>query len=191
MNPARLGILGSSGGATLLNPGSGSHQKKPLMIFSACFTRYSLAPSSSMVVRAGMAASAAGPIFPKDLRTSSRTLWYNLGFMRPFAAALAWLAVAAWLAACAAPLPASETEARDQVVYVVSNGWHTAIVVPGPALRARQRLPEAGDFPEAAYLEFGWGDRIYYRAKDPGPAIALARRAAAGLTSKRMFFLSR
>ena len=36
-----------------------------------------------------------------------------------------------------------------------------------------QRLPEAGDFPEAAYLEFGWGDRIYYRAKDPGPAIAL------------------
>lgn len=93
--------------------------------------------------------------------------------MRPLAAALAWLAVAAWLGACAAPLPASETEARDQVVYVVSNGWHTAIVVPGPVLRASEDLPEAGDFPEAAYLEFGWGDRVYYRAKDPGLAIAL------------------
>ncbi len=91
--------------------------------------------------------------------------------MRPLAAALAWLAVAAWLGACAAPLPASETEARDQVVYVVSNGWHTAIVVP--ALRASEFLPEAGDFPEAAYLEFGWGDRVYYRAKDPGLAVAL------------------
>ena len=91
--------------------------------------------------------------------------------MRPLAATLAWLAVAVWLGACAAPLPASETEARDQAVYVVSNGWHTAIVVP--TLRASEVLPEAGDFPEAAYLEFGWGDRVYYRTKDPGLAIAL------------------
>ena len=27
-------------------------------------------------------------------------------------------------------------------------------------------LPEAQDFPDAVYLEFGWGDRRYYPATD-------------------------
>ena len=49
---------------------------------------------------------------------------------------------------------------------MASNGWHTAIVVPAPAVVATGLLPEAADFPDAAFLEFGWGDRTYYPAKE-------------------------
>jgi len=95
--------------------------------------------------------------------------------MRGFALALVWLAAAVGLAACPAAVPSTllDDGPRSHSVYVVDNGWHTAIVVPGPALRAAGLLPEAEDFPAAAYLEFGWGDRVYYPAKDPGLAMAL------------------
>ncbi|MDH3667688.1 MAG: DUF2459 domain-containing protein [Paracoccaceae bacterium] len=49
---------------------------------------------------------------------------------------------------------------------MVSNGWHTAIVVPGSELAATGLLPEADQFPGAAFLEFGWGDRVYYPARE-------------------------
>lgn len=83
------------------------------------------------------------------------------------------LVCAGWLAACAAA-PSSSVigEPRDRTVHVVSNGWHTAIVVPRAELVATGLLPEAADFPRAAFLEFGWGDRRYYRA----------RRATLGMT---------
>ncbi len=87
--------------------------------------------------------------------------------MRRPIAALAWLVCAGWLAACAAapPLPPADDGPRIHAVRVVSNGWHTAIVVPRPELVATGLLPEADDFPDAAFLEFGWGDRVYYPAK--------------------------
>jgi len=51
-------------------------------------------------------------------------------------------------------------------IYVVSHGWHTGIVVP------RRDIPEelwhgGDDFPEAEFLEFGWGDEGFYRAATP------------------------
>lgn len=49
---------------------------------------------------------------------------------------------------------------------IVSNGWHTAIVVERAHLAATGLLPEADDFPDAAFLEFGWGDHVYYQAKN-------------------------
>jgi uncharacterized protein (TIGR02117 family) len=49
---------------------------------------------------------------------------------------------------------------------VVSNGWHTAIVVSRSELVATGLLPEAADFSSAAFLEFGWGDRVYYPARE-------------------------
>lgn len=76
------------------------------------------------------------------------------------------------------------------VVYVSSNGWHTGIVVATDDIPAG-KIPEAADFPEAAYLEFGWGDAGFYPKPDaglfaaigaafPGPAVmhvaALAAR---------------
>ena len=86
---------------------------------------------------------------------------------------------AAWLATCesAPPLPGADGP-RTHPVRVASNGWHTAIIVPAPALAATGLLPEAGDFPGAAHLEFGWGDRVYYPAKDKTLGMTLAAALA-------------
>jgi uncharacterized protein (TIGR02117 family) len=75
--------------------------------------------------------------------------------------------------ACAAPPDLSRvSDAPHKTLYVVSHGWHTGIV-----LRARDvppgRWPEAAHFPDAEFLEVGWGDRDYYRAADPGMWLAL------------------
>jgi uncharacterized protein (TIGR02117 family) len=78
--------------------------------------------------------------------------------------------VAVACGACMGPpknsFPAEIGEAR-RPVYLVSHGWHTGIVlrradIP-PAI-----WPEAGEFPDAEYLEVGWGDRDYYQAREPG-----------------------
>ncbi len=80
-----------------------------------------------------------------------------------------------WLAGCATPtaerLP-PPAGAPDAVrIWVVSHGWHTGIVVP----RAHALPALAGEFPDAAYLEIGWGDEGFYTAPDQdiGPALAL------------------
>lgn len=83
---------------------------------------------------------------------------------------------AIWLATCETALPplSEDDGARTHLIQVVSNGWHTAIVAPRPALVATGLLPEAADFPGAAFLEFGWGDRVYYPAKDKTLGMTLA-----------------
>lgn len=80
------------------------------------------------------------------------------------------------LAACAsAPPPRAALDGpRPHVVHVTSNGWHSAIVVARRDVAATGLLPEAADFPDAAFLEFGWGDREYYPAKDKTVGLALA-----------------
>lgn len=95
-------------------------------------------------------------------------------------ALLTWLACAIVLGACAiGPRPPPPDDgARDHLVHVASNGWHTAIVVARPELVATGLLPEAGDFPNAAFLEFGWGDRAYYPAG----------RKTLGMTLAAVFF---
>jgi len=84
--------------------------------------------------------------------------------MRCATAPWAWLFGALWLAACAAvaPLPPADHGPRTHDIRVVSNGWHTAIVVARADLVATGLLPETDDFPDAAFVEFGWGDRVYY-----------------------------
>ncbi len=71
-----------------------------------------------------------------------------------------------WLTACDEPLPPKDVGPRTRLIYVTSNDWHTAIVVPAPALVVTNALPEVADFPDAAFLKFGWGDRTYYPAKE-------------------------
>lgn len=90
--------------------------------------------------------------------------------------AFAWLVCSGWLGACAVvpPLPPADDGPRIHAVRVVSNGWHTAIVVLRPELAATGLLPEADDFPDARFLEFGWGDREYYPAKEKSLGMALA-----------------
>lgn len=88
------------------------------------------------------------------------------------------IACAAWLAACGAapPAPPMDSGPRSQAVHVVSNGWHTAIVVPHAEVAATGLVPEAAQFPDAAFLEFGWGDREYYQAAEA--TLGMTLRAA-------------
>lgn len=73
-----------------------------------------------------------------------------------------------WFTACGKEdvFPPKDVGPRTRLIYVTNNGWHTAIVVPAPALAATKALPEIADFPDAAFLEFGWGDFVYYQAKE-------------------------
>ena len=80
-----------------------------------------------------------------------------------------------WLTACGeTDLPPKDVGPRTRLIYVTSNDWHTAIVVPAPALVATNALPEVADFPDAAFLEFGWGDFVYYQAKEKTVNMTLA-----------------
>ena len=60
-------------------------------------------------------------------------------------------------------------------IYVTSNGWHSAIVVPRAALPPGA-ISEAADFPEAPYLSLGWGDAEYFPVREP--TIGMKLRAA-------------
>ena len=87
---------------------------------------------------------------------------------------------AALLATCetAPPPPPDDDGPRSRLIQVASNGWHAAIVVPAPALADTGLLPETADFPDAAFLEFGWGDRVYYPAKEKTLGMTLAAALA-------------
>ena len=80
------------------------------------------------------------------------------------------LVLALLLTACAAvptaPPPSQAYLGAKTVIFVTSNGWHSGIVVAKADLPP-DRLPETVDFPEARFLEFGWGDAVYYPAKQP------------------------
>lgn len=78
------------------------------------------------------------------------------------------------LSACTAgPAVPPDAGPPTRAVHVVSNNWHTGIVVPRAAILATGLMPEAGDFPDAAYLTFGWGDRDYYPAPEATVGMAL------------------
>jgi len=80
------------------------------------------------------------------------------------------------LVACSSSPPAVErgeecVDDNPVVIYVAGHGWHTAIIVPAtdmlarfPALRTR--------FGGSQYLEFGWGDKDFYQAEEPGVGLA-------------------
>lgn len=83
-----------------------------------------------------------------------------------------------WLVACgpASLSPPVSTDPRSHAVGVISNGWHTAIIVPRADRDLTELVPEATHFPEARLLEFGWGDRDYYPAQKA--TLRLTLRAA-------------
>lgn len=57
-------------------------------------------------------------------------------------------------------------------VHVVNHGWHAGLVLRARDLPAGAWAAKA-DFPDADYLEVGWGDREYYMAADPGVWLGL------------------
>jgi len=84
-------------------------------------------------------------------------------------------------AGCAPPASELPTpHAPGTVIYVVGQGWHTGLVI------RRQDIPEAlwpehHDFPEAQYLEVGWGDQQFYQAAEG--TLGLALKAALNSTA--------
>jgi uncharacterized protein (TIGR02117 family) len=73
------------------------------------------------------------------------------------------------LSACAARPPVAEPpEGAPAVsIYLVAHSWHTGIAVRRTRIPAGL-WPEIRDFPQADYLEVGWGDREFYQRPDPG-----------------------
>lgn len=69
------------------------------------------------------------------------------------------------------------TAAEAEKIYVASHGWHTGFIVPAEAIQSRlPRLRER--FGDTPYLEFGWGDKGFYQAKE----------ITAGLTIQAIFW---
>ncbi|MCP3869055.1 MAG: TIGR02117 family protein [Gammaproteobacteria bacterium] len=60
-------------------------------------------------------------------------------------------------------LPFTKEGTHD--LFIVSHGWHTGIIVSGEAVE--ERLPELEKrFGHTSYIEFGWGDKGFYQAKE-------------------------
>jgi len=81
----------------------------------------------------------------------------------------------ALLVACASPpeglFPPRPNE-PFKTIYLVSHGWHAGIVVRRKDIPPGI-WPQHKDFPEAEYLEVGWGDKDYYMTPQPHLGITL------------------
>ena len=86
--------------------------------------------------------------------------------MHAFDKGLIWgiqLALVVLVAAWCRPVATPEVEP----IYLVSHGWHVGLVIRRTDATAAH-WPEQDDFPEAIFLEVGWGDRDFYQDPDPG-----------------------
>jgi uncharacterized protein (TIGR02117 family) len=81
----------------------------------------------------------------------------------------------ALLVACASPpedLFPPRPHEPFKTIYLVSHGWHAGIVVKRTDIPPGI-WPQHNDFPEAEYLEVGWGDKDYYMTPQPHLGITL------------------
>lgn len=92
----------------------------------------------------------------------------NLQAMGSVTTSLAWLSCVVLLACCGSlpPLPPNAPGPKTYTAHIVADGWHAAIVVPRAQLVETGLVPEVGDFPKASFIEFGWGDRAFYPARE-------------------------
>ena len=79
--------------------------------------------------------------------------------------------------------------AAAHTVHLVNIGWHVGIVLPVDAA-LRRNLPEVAGFPGAAFLEIGWGDETFYRAKETSAAMALEAAFSPGPAVVHVFGFS-
>ena len=88
------------------------------------------------------------------------------------------LALLAALNGCAqAQAPQVGAKAPVPAIWVMSNGWHSDIILRRSDIPAG-RIPEVADYPEARYFAFGWGDARYYPARTPTVEMAIRAIAA-------------
>ena len=79
------------------------------------------------------------------------------------------------LVTCASPslgLFPPDPEESTKTIYLVRHGWHAGIVVNRSDIPVGT-WPQHNEFPEAEYLEVGWGDKDYYMTLEPGLGIML------------------
>ncbi len=69
-------------------------------------------------------------------------------------------------------LPIAKTGDPSFPVYIIHHGKHAGVAVRKDDIPGGL-LPETEDFPDADYLEMGWGDREYYQIEDPGVWVTL------------------
>ena len=92
--------------------------------------------------------------------------------MRRFAAAI--FVTCTVLCGCSSSTERASSDAeRSHVVYVVRRGHHTGVAV-AVADWPNRNWPVLTSFPQARYLEFGWGDAAYYQAPDPSLGVTIA-----------------
>ncbi len=60
----------------------------------------------------------------------------------------------------------------QKTIYLVNHGWHVGIVLPRNNITVNA-LAVASHFPNAQYLEVGWGDRDFYQTPEPHLGITL------------------
>ncbi len=60
-----------------------------------------------------------------------------------------------------------ETSGTRGTIHIVSNGWHTGIVIARGDI-PEGAVPEVRDFPQAHFFEFSWGDARYFPAPQKG-----------------------
>lgn len=64
------------------------------------------------------------------------------------------------------------TGTGDIQIYIVSHGWHTGFVIPVMAIQ--KKIPELKQrFTNTPYIEFGWGDKGFYQAKEITSGLSL------------------
>lgn len=98
------------------------------------------------------------------------------------------LLAAVLLLVCALPGCASDGGCVDDTtppelvrsIYVVKRGWHTGIAIAA-ADWPNRNWSLLADFPDSDYLEFGWGDELFYQAEPE--TLWLGTRAALWPTS--------
>ena len=68
------------------------------------------------------------------------------------------------------PLSEAESSALTKSIYVVGHGWHTGLVIEREHI-SPDLWPESTHFFDKKYVEVGWGDEGFYRARKITPQL--------------------
>lgn len=123
-----------------------------------------------LLLRAARAAPGAAAAVPNARRATACA--FVCRFAVACAAVLVLMFAGAGCAVSQAVADAASTTAPAHRVHVVFHGWHSGIAVRAADVPP-QAWPARRDFPQAEFLEVGWGDRAYYMAADPSVWLGL------------------